>query len=172
MISEGTGKEESADSSFQKDPQQNEPCVLESQKDKVWKDRWVSFSHTPGSEHHPCPPRIAKILAKSYSAVSVGWALLPYTVLGGKNVMFTSQFHWDTLVVLSMLKEDGSGLETDKSSLQWSCSGSSDFSVSCIKESLNKQNFFPPVVMVCHLEANSSTELSHFWSCKKQKRVR
>lgn len=56
--------------------------------------------------------------------------------------MFPSQFHWDTLVVLSMLREDGSGLETDESALQWSCSGSSDFSVSCIKESLNKQNFF------------------------------
>lgn len=86
--------------------------------------------------------------------------------------MFTSQFHWDILVVLSMLREDGSGLETDKSALPWSCSGSSDFSVSCVKESLNKNFFFPSVVIVCHLEANSSTDVSQFWSSKKQKRVR
>lgn len=100
----------------------------------------MSSSHTPGSEHHPSPPRIAEILAKSYSTVSVIWALLPWTVLGGKHVMLTSQFRWNNLVVLPMLREDGSDL--DKDDLQWSCPGSSDFSVSYIEESLNKQKVF------------------------------
>lgn len=73
--------------------------------------------------------------------------------------MLTSQFHWNNFGVLSMPKEVGSDLDQD--ALQWSCPGCSDFSVSCVKESLNRQTRnFPPVVIVCHLEANSSTEVS------------
>lgn len=39
-----------------------------------------------------------------------------------------------------MLEEDGSDL--DKDALQWACPGSSDISVSYIKEYLNKQKIF------------------------------